>query len=105
MIDRQATQLAKLVDDLLDVTRFTRDKIRLQKQRLEINELVRRAVEDNRSFFERNEVRLSCDLAPARCSSMQTQPGSHRWLEIFCRMQRSSLPGRTRAYCRRGRGG
>jgi signal transduction histidine kinase len=65
VIDRQATQLAKLVDDLLDVTRFTRDKIRLQKQRLEINELVRRAVEDNRSFFERNEVRLSCDLAPA----------------------------------------
>jgi len=54
VIDRQATQLSNLVNDLLDVTRITRNKIRLQKQRLEINELVRRAVEDNRTLFERN---------------------------------------------------
>jgi len=65
VIDRQATQLSNLVNDLLDVTRITRNKIRLQKQRLEINELVRRAVEDNRTLFERNEVVLSCALAPA----------------------------------------
>jgi two-component system CheB/CheR fusion protein len=63
VIDRQATQLSNLVNDLLDVTRITRNKIRLQKQRLDLNELVRRAVEDNRSFFERSDVRLSCDLA------------------------------------------
>jgi signal transduction histidine kinase/response regulator RpfG family c-di-GMP phosphodiesterase len=64
VIDRQATQLSNLVNDLLDVTRITRNKIRLQKQRLELNDLVRRAVEDNRTFFERNEVVLSFDLAP-----------------------------------------
>jgi two-component system CheB/CheR fusion protein len=64
VIDRQATHLSSLVDDLLDVTRITRNKIRLQKERLDLNHLVQRAVEDNRSFFERNEVRLSCDLAP-----------------------------------------
>jgi signal transduction histidine kinase len=64
VIERQATQLSNLVDDLLDVTRITRNKIRLQKQRLDLNQLVHRAVEDNRSFFERNEVRLSCELAP-----------------------------------------
>ena len=63
VIDRQATQLSNLVNDLLDVTRITRNKIRLQKQRLDLNELVRRAVEDNRGFFERSDVRLSCDLA------------------------------------------
>jgi signal transduction histidine kinase len=65
VIDRQATQLSNLVNDLLDVTRITRNKIRLQKQRLDLNQLVRRAVEDNRSFFERNGVRLSCDVAAA----------------------------------------
>ncbi len=65
VIDRQATQLSSLVNDLLDVTRITRNKIRLQKERLDLNQLVQRAVEDNRSFFERNEVHLSCDLAPA----------------------------------------
>src|SRR5664279_5206809 len=64
VIDRQATQLTNLVNDLLDVTRITRNKIRLQKERLELGELVRRAVEDNRGLFEGNEVRLSCELAP-----------------------------------------
>jgi signal transduction histidine kinase len=63
VIDRQATQLSNLVDDLLDVTRITRNKIRLQKQRLDLNQMVSRAVEDSRGFFERSEVRLSCDLA------------------------------------------
>jgi signal transduction histidine kinase len=65
VIDRQATQLSNLVDDLLDVTRITRNKVRLQKQHLDLNQVVHRAAEDNRTFFERNEVRLSCDLAPA----------------------------------------
>jgi signal transduction histidine kinase len=63
VIDRQATQLSNLVNDLLDVTRITRNKIRLQKERLDVNQLVRRAVEDSRSFFVRSEVRLSYDLA------------------------------------------
>jgi signal transduction histidine kinase/ActR/RegA family two-component response regulator len=65
VIDRQAAQLTNLVDDLLDVTRITRNKIRLQKQRLDLNQVVHRAAEDNRTFFERNEVQLTCELAPA----------------------------------------
>jgi signal transduction histidine kinase len=64
VIDRQATQLSNLVNDLLDVTRITRNKVQLQKQRLDLSQLVQRAVEDNRSLFDRGEVRLSCDLAP-----------------------------------------
>ncbi len=43
VIDRQIAQLARLVDDLLDVTRITRNKVQLQRQRLELNELVRRS--------------------------------------------------------------
>jgi len=65
VIDRQATHLTNLVDDLLDVTRITRNKVRLQKQRLDLNQVVHRAAEDNRTFFERNEVQLTCELAPA----------------------------------------
>jgi two-component system CheB/CheR fusion protein len=65
VIDRQTGQLARLVDDLLDVTRITRNKIQLQRQRLELNELVRRTVEDNRVSFEQNEVALEVELAPA----------------------------------------
>ena len=64
VIDRQAGQLARLVDDLLDVTRFTRNKIQLQCQTLELNELVRHTMEDQRSLFEKAEVHLKLHPAP-----------------------------------------
>ncbi|MBI5548982.1 MAG: hybrid sensor histidine kinase/response regulator, partial [Deltaproteobacteria bacterium] len=63
VIERQVDLLAHLVDDLLDVTRITRNKIQLQKQPLELNELVHRTMEDHRALFEKSEVCL--ELAPA----------------------------------------
>jgi signal transduction histidine kinase/ActR/RegA family two-component response regulator len=62
VIGRQVGQLARLVDDLLDVTRITRNKIELQRHRLELNELVQRVTEDHRSLFDRNEVSLELRL-------------------------------------------
>jgi two-component system CheB/CheR fusion protein len=64
VIDRQIGQLARLVDDLLDVTRITRNKIELQRKRLEFNELVQRSVEDQRSVFEKSGVHIDMELAP-----------------------------------------
>jgi PAS domain S-box-containing protein len=58
IIERQVVQLASLVDDLLDVTRITRNKIHLQRERLELGAVVRRTVEDHRSLFEGREVRV-----------------------------------------------
>jgi two-component system CheB/CheR fusion protein len=52
-----------LVNDLLDVTRITRNKAQLQKERVELNDIVRRAVDDHRSLFERAGIAL--DLAPS----------------------------------------
>ncbi|MBI5549259.1 MAG: PAS domain-containing protein, partial [Deltaproteobacteria bacterium] len=42
VINRQVTHLARLVDDLLDVTRIARSKIRLQRSRLDLVDLVHR---------------------------------------------------------------
>jgi PAS domain S-box-containing protein len=64
VIDRQAGQLARLVDDLLDVTRITRNKVQLQRQTVDLNQLVRHAMEDQRSLFERSEVHLHFHPAP-----------------------------------------
>jgi PAS domain S-box-containing protein len=64
VIDRQAGQLARLVDDLLDVTRITRNKIQLQRQTVDLNELVRHTLEDQRSLFERAQVHLELLAAP-----------------------------------------
>jgi len=65
VINRQTAQMVRLVDDLLDVTRITRGKIQLQRQRLELGDLVRRTVEDQRSLFETNGVHLELQPAPA----------------------------------------
>ncbi|HEY3450404.1 MAG TPA: ATP-binding protein [Myxococcales bacterium] len=64
IIDRQVGQLVRLVDDLLDVTRITRNKIQLQRQPLELNELVRRSLEDYRAEFDKGEVALELAAAP-----------------------------------------
>lgn len=62
-IDRQLHQLIRLVDDLLDVTRIAQNKIQLQRQLVDLNELVRQTLEDNRSLPEQAEIRLCARIA------------------------------------------
>ncbi len=62
VLDRQAAQLSRLVDDLLDVTRISRNKIKLQCDELDINQLVLHSIEDQRSLFEQADVRLQVRL-------------------------------------------
>jgi CheY-like chemotaxis protein len=65
VIERQVTHLSNLVNDLLDVTRITRNRIQLQRERVELNELVRKTVQDNGSLFDRSGVEIALELAPA----------------------------------------
>jgi PAS domain S-box-containing protein len=62
MIDRQVGHMARLVDDLLDVSRITRGKILLRKEPLDLVPLVRAAVEDHRPLLERAGLKLSLEL-------------------------------------------
>lgn len=45
LIDRQVTHMARLVDDLLDVSRLELGKVQLQKQRLDLNAAIAAATE------------------------------------------------------------
>ena len=65
VIGRQVGQLAHLVDDLLDVTRIASNKIQLQRQRLDLSQLVRRTLDDHSPQFEANEVHIEFAPAPA----------------------------------------
>ena len=60
IIDRQVSHLTQVVEDLLDLTRVARGKIRLKREPVEIVGLFRRTVEDHRSGFESQGVRLHC---------------------------------------------
>lgn len=62
VIDRQARQLAGLVDDLLDVARITRGQINLRKQTLELAEVVAQAVETSRPLLESRRHRFAIHL-------------------------------------------
>jgi PAS domain S-box-containing protein len=52
VIDRQVTHLARLVDDLLDVSRITSGKIELRLEPIEVADLVARAIESSRQLIE-----------------------------------------------------
>jgi PAS domain S-box-containing protein len=66
VIERQIAHLTSLVDDLLDITRVTRGKIRLEKEAVNLDELVGRTVEDHRDLFARAGVRLALRPSGAR---------------------------------------
>jgi signal transduction histidine kinase/CheY-like chemotaxis protein len=62
IIDRQTTQLSRLVDDLLDVTRITQNKISLKKESINLNELIVGALEDYKEHLASKGVGLEVEL-------------------------------------------
>jgi PAS domain S-box-containing protein len=57
VIDRQIGHLARLVDDLLDVSRITQGKVRLERRRIGLREVLDRALEATRpEFIARDHV-------------------------------------------------
>jgi PAS domain S-box-containing protein len=51
MMERQLTHMVRLVDDLLDVSRITRNKLELRKERVSLATLVHSAVETSRPLI------------------------------------------------------
>ena len=52
VINRQVTQVGRLLDDLLDLTRIAKGKILLRCESVELNEVVAAAADDHRQVFE-----------------------------------------------------
>ncbi|HYG68147.1 MAG TPA: hybrid sensor histidine kinase/response regulator, partial [Anaeromyxobacteraceae bacterium] len=64
VIERQVGHLTRLVDDLLDTTRVSHGKLQLQREHVELGDLVRRAADDHRELFASRGVSLDV-AAPA----------------------------------------
>lgn len=62
LVDRQAQQLTRMVDDLLEVSRVTRGKITLQTESVELTTILHRALETSRPLIEAQKHRLSVSL-------------------------------------------
>lgn len=52
VIEQQMNHLTRLIDDLLDVARITRDKLELRKQRLNLGDVLESALESSRTLLE-----------------------------------------------------
>ena len=64
VIGRQVEHLTRLVDDLMDVSRITRGNIRLERQPVEIADIVRRAVETHQPLLVSRHHQLVVELPP-----------------------------------------
>ncbi|HYD39627.1 MAG TPA: PAS domain-containing sensor histidine kinase [Anaeromyxobacter sp.] len=62
ILARQVDHLAKLVDELLDVTRISSGRIELHRTDLDLAALVRSAVEDRRASIEERGLELRVDV-------------------------------------------
>jgi PAS domain S-box-containing protein len=99
MIERQARQLTRLVDDLLDALRIARGKIQLRMEPVRLGTILKHAIAIVRPLINsrRHELKLSLppediwlEADPARIeqvfanllnnSAKYTEPGGHIWL-------------------------
>jgi PAS domain S-box-containing protein len=67
VLERQVKHLTRLVEDLLDVSRITRGKIALSKERIELSGVVARAVEMASPLIEQRAHHLSVDVPETGC--------------------------------------
>jgi PAS domain S-box-containing protein len=100
MVERQVKHLARLVDDLLDVSRITRGSIRLRKEKVDLGTVVQSAVEAVRPLVASRSHELEVELPseplhldadPARLEQIvsnlldnaarYTMPGGRIWVK------------------------
>ncbi len=62
ILDRQVNYLTRLTDDLFDVSRITRQKLELQKERVDLRDIVNAAVESSRPAIDEREHELAVTL-------------------------------------------
>jgi PAS domain S-box-containing protein len=99
ILGRQLSHMIRLVDDLLDVSRITRDKLQLRKSRVELSSIIEHAVEASRPLAERDQQMIEVSLPlepiyldadPVRMAQVfsnlfnnacqYTEPGGRIWL-------------------------
>ncbi len=65
VIERQLRQLVHLVDDLMDISRISRGKLALRRERTDLATILQAAIETSRPQVEAGQHRLSVRLPPA----------------------------------------
>jgi PAS domain S-box-containing protein len=83
MIERQVVHMARLIDDLLDVSRISRGVLDLRLERLNFDEIAEAAVEACRDEIKARGHSLHVDLPRA---SVWVLADRHRLVQVFCNL-------------------
>ena len=62
ILDRQSKQMARLLDDLLEVSRVTQSKIELRKSQVDLRTIVRDAIAVEQAVFDGRGILLEVDI-------------------------------------------
>ena len=74
MLERQVRRVTQLVDDLLDVSRITQGRLHLQRERTDLRDVVRNAIQTLESDIKQRNHRLTTVLPDAPVW-LQADPG------------------------------
>ena len=74
VVEHQVEQMTRLVDDLLDVSRISQGKIHLQRELVDLADVVARAVESSRPLIDARKHRLEVSL-PAQAAEVEGDLG------------------------------
>ena len=113
MIRRNVELEARLIDDLLDVTRIARGKIELEKKAVRLCEVIRRAVEVCKPDIEARRLHFGVDIGPG--APYLVEADAARLQQVFWNLLKNAIKftpqgGCVGVRCRRedhtrGRGG
>jgi signal transduction histidine kinase/CheY-like chemotaxis protein len=87
-IERQITFEAKLIDDLLDLTRNSRGTLRLEKRLTDIHKILQRSIASLQLEFEAKHLTLTRDLAADRHCAIADVGRMH---QVFCNLLQNAV--------------
>jgi PAS domain S-box-containing protein len=80
MMERQVTQMSRLVDDLLDISRIAQGKLKLRKERVDLADVLNAAVESARPLIEASAHELTVTV-PAQPVNLEAD--ATRLAQVF----------------------
>ena len=86
-IAQQISYEARLIDDLLDITRSSRGVLRLERQATDLHRVLRRAIVTVQSEFAAKRLELRTDLAATRSWAEGDESRLH---QVFCNLLQNS---------------
>jgi len=73
MMERQVNHMVRLVDDLMEVSRITRGKIELRRERIDVMDVIRTAIDTSRPIIDRGGHDLTLAI-PSEPLTLEADP-------------------------------